>query len=209
MRHRQLGLVLHQLHAQVRDRARAGAGVVQLAGVGLGVLDEFGKRAHRQIGVDQQHIGQAVDQRDRREILDGVIGQIGVDGGVDHMRALRGDDQRVAVGPGLGHVDRAHGAAGAALVVDQHRNAQLAAQAVGDQPARVVHRAAGRERHDQRDRLRRVCGLGMRSRQRCQGSGRGQAYEFASVEVHVCLDEEGAMLRTPAGADKRQFHPTR
>jgi hypothetical protein len=44
-----LGLRLEQLGGEMRGRAMAGGGIVDLAGISLGSSDQLGHRAHRQL----------------------------------------------------------------------------------------------------------------------------------------------------------------
>ena len=69
------------------------------------------------------------------------------------MRAGGRQQQRVAVGRRLGREVGADGAAGARLVVDDQRRAQLLAHLLRQGAREEVGGAAGRERHDQADRL--------------------------------------------------------
>jgi hypothetical protein len=62
------------------------------------------------------------------------------------------DAERVAVGWRLGAARRADAGAGTGDVLDHHRLAERDAHAVGQDTRQCVGRAAGRERHDDRDR---------------------------------------------------------
>ncbi|MNN47293.1 hypothetical protein D3C81_1617090 [compost metagenome] len=72
--------------------------------------------------------------------------------------------QRVTIGRGLGHGFSADGARGAGAVVDHHGLLQVLAHFLADDAGSGVGRAAGRERHDEPDRLVRVALLGQRGR---------------------------------------------
>ena len=77
---------------------------------------------------------------------------------------MRGADQEgVAVGRLLEGIGRAERAAGAGLVLDQHALAELAVELGGERAGEGVGAAAGREGHDEHDRLLRP-GLGMEIR---------------------------------------------
>ena len=65
------GALLEHLADHVRRRAVARRGEVDLAGVGLGMGDQFGDRMHRQLRVGDQQVGAGREQRDRREFLIG------------------------------------------------------------------------------------------------------------------------------------------
>ncbi len=117
--HEEAGGGLEHLRHQVADAAVAGRAVVDLPGPGLGVAHELLEVVHRQLGRDQQRQRLHRGARDRREVAQGVVGQLAVERAVDHRHAGVGEHQRVAVGRALGHGVGAHRAAGAGLVVDR------------------------------------------------------------------------------------------
>ena len=92
--------------------------------------------------------------RDRHEVL-GLVGQLLVEAAVDRERPGRRDEQRVPVGFGLRRQIGADVAAGAGLLLDDDRLAPLRLQLVGGDARQDVVDAAGRERHDELDRLAR------------------------------------------------------
>jgi hypothetical protein len=108
---------------------------------------------HGQLGVDQQGQRLHGGARDRREVFQRGVGQLAVQRGVDHHHAGVGQHQGVAVGRGFHHVLRAHGAAGAGLVVDHDGLAQHGLQAFGQQAGMLVQRAAGRKADHDADGL--------------------------------------------------------
>ena len=79
-------------------------------------------------------------------------------GGVDDMARILGQQLATSLGKAIVIDNRAGGepgadhAAGAAAIVDDDRLAQRMRQPVGDDARHRVDAAAGRERHDQRDR---------------------------------------------------------
>ena len=91
------------------------------------------------------------DQRDRHEVLERIVGQVGVEERVHHQRAVDRQQQRVAVGLGLCDRLRADDGVGAGAVVDDDLLAELLAELQSDQPADEIRRPARRERHDQGD----------------------------------------------------------
>ncbi|MNV94725.1 hypothetical protein D3C71_1895430 [compost metagenome] len=98
---------------------------------------------------------------------------MGIDIGADRVRAGRGDQQRVAVCRGLGRHVGADGAACARTVIHHDLLAHAGAHLLGDGARQQVRGAAGRERHDQPDRLGRIR---IRVRRRGnQGQARGKA----------------------------------
>ena len=79
------GHLLQPLDREVRDRAVAGGAVGQLAGAGLHHLDELGHRARVQVRARHQHHRRAGDDRDRLEVVQHVVGQLGVQRGADRV----------------------------------------------------------------------------------------------------------------------------
>ena len=73
----------------------------------------------------------------------------------------RAHEEGVAVGRGLGRGRCADSAAGAGAVFDQHALAQLGVELGRQRAGKGIGAAAGRERHDEGDRLVGPClGLG-------------------------------------------------
>ena len=128
---------------------------VSLPGSLLRQRDQFGDRTRRHRRMHQHDIAARCDQSDRREILARVVADIGIERRVDRERA-RGDQERVAVGLGLGDLARRDGAAGAAAVLDHDGLAEARAHPLGDDARDHVVAAAGRVGHDQRDRTGRI-----------------------------------------------------
>ena len=90
--------------------------------------------------------------------LRGSIAGMGVEARIDRDRAGVAEQQRVAVGRGLGDRAGADGAAGAGPVVDDELLAARSDSFGGDHARHGVDAAARRIRHDQRDGPRRVVG---------------------------------------------------
>ncbi len=99
--------------------------------------------------------GRDRDQRDRREVLRRVVGHRLVEARIDRMRGQRAHQDRVAVGRRLRDHVGADVAAGAGLVLHNHRLAPHLGELLRDEAAGDVERSAGRERHDQLHGLRR------------------------------------------------------
>ena len=105
LRHLAVGHVLHlgagDIHEQhgreVRGRADADRVVVQLAGIGLGVVDHLLDRLERRHGRDLEHLARARHQHDRLEALDRIERGRRRQRHV-HRQRLRAEVQRVAVG---------------------------------------------------------------------------------------------------------------
>ena len=118
------------------------------------------------------------DERDRHERRIGVVGQLLVQRRVDGLGADIAHQQGVAVGARAGDGIGADLPGRAALVLDHHRLAPARGQALGDDARAGIGAAAGRERHDQRDRARRVRGL----RERATGEAEGERRRDATDE---------------------------
>ena len=119
-----------------------------LAAATRSFIDLNGDSARTTISVVLQH-----HQRDRREVLDRVVGQVVAHVRRDADRAERGEEQRGAVGLRLRHVVGADRAVGAGLVLDDDGLAEDVLDLVGDQAADEIGRAAGREGDHDVDRL--------------------------------------------------------
>jgi hypothetical protein len=105
------------------------------------------------------------DLRDRCEILDHVERHALVQPLVENGGNVQ-EQERAAVGCGLGGVIDTGHTARSHPVLDHDRLLEPLLQPLGERAADGVHAAAGRDRHDQRDRARGVA----RGRLRVQGS---------------------------------------
>ena len=170
------------LHAAIAWRADAGT-----AGLRLDPLEQLVQILGRYLGAGDEHQRNRGGERDRREVLDRVVVQLGVETGADGVRG-RGLEQRVAVRRRLGHVLRAHRGACARAVVHDHGLAPLGAELVGNHAADHVSRAARWIRHDHAHGLGRVAlrerggdgGEGGGAGKRCQQHAQGR-----TASVHV------------------------
>src|SRR3974390_1568327 len=68
------GIMLDGLECD--DPGGVAAGIGQLAGIGLGVVDHLLDRMDRQFWIDDQHQGEAADSRDRHEILHRIVVEV-------------------------------------------------------------------------------------------------------------------------------------
>ena len=153
VQHVDAGLDLEQFHREVVGRAVAGRGVTDVAGLRLRERDQLFKRLRREFRIDHHHHRNGAEQRHRREVLDRIEGQLGVERRRDRDRAWR-QQQRVAVGRGLRHRIGAEIAAGAGLVLHHHRLAEALAEFSADKARERVGGAAGGERNHEGDRAR-------------------------------------------------------
>ncbi len=118
-----------------------------------------GERVRRKAFVDGDDERRRCDDRHRLEILVGVVVDLG---GQRRQREQRdrAKQQRVAVGLGVRRIGRADDAAGADLVLHDEGLLESGLQLFGREPCKHVADAAGRVRHDQRDRAVRPGRIG-------------------------------------------------
>ncbi len=137
---------LEELARQVDRGAVAARRHVELARVGARVGDQrahvgdaVGGRLRRVHDEDVRHAG---DERDRREVLDRVVGHLRIQRRIDRLRADRSHQQRVAVGRRLGDEIGAQVAAGAGLVLDDEALAEGLGELGRERAGEDVGRAA-------------------------------------------------------------------
>jgi len=131
---------------------------VDLAGVGLGIGDEFGGRPRRHRGVDFQDHGHAQEARNRRDVVDKIVAELLEQRRVDRIDRID-EEQRVAVcwrahyglGPNI--------VAAARPVLDDELLAEPLRQPAGDQARRDIGRRAGGRGDDHAHGAR---GIGLR-----------------------------------------------
>ena len=167
-------LHLHRALGHLADDVADGAGPAAaeaVARVGRGGLGQVLQRGRAGLGVGHDQHRRHAQQRHMGELLDRVVGLLGHGERADRQRRAVRQHQRVAVGRGAHHVLPAQRAAGAGLVVDDHRGAQRLAQRLGDDARDDVAGAAGGEGDDDADRLVRIGGQRGRRGQRAQRGG--------------------------------------
>ena len=153
--HVDAGLLLDHLAGQMRRRPDAGGRKVELAGIGLGVGDELGKRFHRQMQRRNDHRRRGADDGHRLQPLGQIIRHVLQQRRVGHHAGI-GQHDRVAVrGRACGHVD-AHDAAGARTVLGYHRHSHRLAEPHRQIAPGSVDDAAGDVRENEPDRLARI-----------------------------------------------------
>ena len=142
-----------QQAAQMRGRAQARVGQVDLALVGVEPGTQFGEIVRRQRGAADQRHRHVVDHADILEVIQRLERQVAIQrrrGG--HADVVQ--QHRIAVSGGLGHLVGADRAARAGCVVDHDGAApERLAHGFGQIPRDPVGRSAGGERHDDRDGL--------------------------------------------------------
>jgi hypothetical protein len=116
--------------------------------------------------IGDQEVRNIGDQRDRGEVPRRIDGQVPEDRGVDRDRADVPEEDRVAVGRGLG--GRVHGdvARCAGTILDDDRLAEDLGEPRADDPRNDVRRATGGEGNDHPDRTIRVGRLAQRKRRK-------------------------------------------
>ena len=192
-----------RLGIELAHAARARGGEVDLSGALLEIGHQFGKGLHRHAGVHDQHIGLAAQDGDVLEVLDRVVAQVGLHQRIGQVAALRRGDQRIAVGLGARDELCAYRAARAGFVFHDDGHAQGAAQRFGVLAGHDVDRAAGRERHDQRDGAGRVFVSGESGQRGGAGQAHGSGQQLAARSGgrgHVKVGHKTNNSRKAAGA---------
>ena len=99
------------------------------------------------VGINRERARLRHQLGDRSDVGLGVVGQLGEQQRVDGKRPADADADGGAVGRGLGDRVGAGVAAGAGLVLDHERLAELFLQMIGNQARHHVGRRPGAERH--------------------------------------------------------------
>ena len=132
---------LEQLDREVMRGAVSGRSVVELSRIGLGIVEQLLDVLERMLGIDHHHVGHVGHHRERNEIALQAVRQLGVEGLGDRVMH-RAHEPGVAVGQRLGRVRRAHGAARASLVLDEHGLAEGDGELCGERPGESIGSAA-------------------------------------------------------------------
>ena len=131
--------------------------------------------------------------------LRGSIAGVNVKAGIDRNGAGMAEQQRVAVGRGMGDRAAADGAAGAGLVVHDHLLMKRIRQLGGDHARHRVHPAARRIGHHQRnDAIGIACGRGAAGGRQHADQRRERACGDLSERAHEFPPDTG---REPATLD--------
>ncbi len=159
------------------DVAGAVAGPIgQLARLGLGERHQFGHRRCLDVEIDGDEGRKIPDARDRREVLDRIVGHALVERD-RRMRRVGGEQQRVAVGMRVRDRVCCDHPVGTRLVLDHEGMPERLLQILRDQARRRVGLAARRERRHDRHGARRIR-FGPRGRSR-QRRGRRRRHQHA------------------------------
>ena len=187
--HLHAGLLLQHGTRHMLQRAVARRGIVELAGVGLGVAHQLGQRLHRQLGAhdDDLRCRQHIGHRGKVALLPALgLGQVGRDDVV--ARVLH--QQRVAVGIGTLDQIGGDGAVAAALVVHHHRLPDHRRQRLCGHAAGQIGGATRGCGHDHQHGFAGIAALGhgRGTGKAGRGSGRReQKMKALTLNSHVCL----------------------
>src|SRR5450830_703451 len=140
----------------MREAALAVRREGDLIGVGLGVGDQFLHRLERHARMHDESEVIRRAQRDRREILEWIIGQFLVGVPLNNKIAALPADERVAVWSGTRTKLESELAGCTGAIVDDHILSEALGHLRPDQPRYDINRIAGRERNDDPYRLRRI-----------------------------------------------------
>ena len=179
MHHVDFRHVFEQLDRQVAAGAGAGRGIVEIAGTRLGERNHFLDGFHRQRRMHYQHIGREREQVDAREIINGVVRQLGIQAGVEPV-AGGYDQYGVAIGRGFGDDFRADDAGSTRAQIHQHLLAPVLGDLRAEQSRQIIVAATGGRRHDKTDGFARV---GLRV---CDRRGQHQRADEGDDSIHGC-----------------------
>ena len=182
-------VALQRLHGEELQRARTGGGVGDGVGAVLRLLDEVLRGVGTEGRIGDQHERRLRIERQRHEVLLGVVVDLLVERRVDRQNRRGGDDERVPVGRGARHVLRRQHQRRAGLVLDHDRLAERLAEFLRVDAHDHVHAAAGGKRHDDVHVSRREV-LGERSGARTDQSQR-------AGEAQVCTSQDGIIGNPP------------
>ena len=158
MQHLDAGHRHEQLTREMDRRAVAGGRKTDLAGIGLGVGDEFGDGLRRHRGMDLHHIWPVREARDRHDVFEKIVGKLAVERRVDGVRR-RDKQQRVTVRRRRDDRLRRDIAPRPGSVLHDHLLTQPFRQRLRHDAGDDVGRPAGRKADDQAQGTRRI-GLG-------------------------------------------------
>ena len=194
------GEILQQLAGEMRRRPGPGMGERQAARLGPRLRDHVAQRLERRVGTHQQDIGRRRQQRNRREVLEGVVGNFGIQKRIGGMAACD-HNQRVAVRRRRHQRLRRHHATRARPVFDHHGLAPLPGDHIAQRTGEDVDPTAGGIRHENMHRFDGKYRLGGRGpgrdqhRHRC-GRGPDPPHGISPDILYF-------FYRTPAGRQHR------
>ena len=178
---------LEELAGHMGRRPDASRGHVELARVGLGIVDELRNGIGRERCIDFHHVGYAGDGRNRRDVARKIVVEFSVERDVDRMRG-RDHEQRVAVRRRIHDCLGGDIAAGAGAVLDDELLAEPLRQALTHEPRQDVGDTAGRIADDQFHGPRGISPSRCDTRKnRERGSARGQIQKSTAANFHRVL----------------------
>src|SRR2546423_3641435 len=176
----ELRFALQKLHGEMRGAPAADRSIRELPGMRTRIGDEALEVADIELRHHDQHLRRRSEERDRREILVRVVGQILVEMLCRRDRPINAHEQRVAVGRRLGRGLGADVAARAAAVIDDEGLAERLVQPGGERAADDVGSRSWRKRDDHAYGFRRI-GLSGREQRREQEKRHNAFHQILSV----------------------------
>src|SRR5258706_10428850 len=149
---------LEQLHGEMLRTPVSGGGVVKLARLDAGEIEEFAHRSGRQSLRDDHRHGAVGEQYYRRKAPDRVERELLIDRGIG-AEGGRGAKQRIAVGSSLGDEVGSYVARGARAVVGDDADLPAFAKFRSEDPCKDVGARARRIGNDHLDRAARPAAL--------------------------------------------------
>ena len=141
--------------AQVRRRADAGVGKLELVRLRLGEGDDLAHGLGRQRVRADERQRRAGAEHDRAEVLDRIVGRAGYDAGADDHRDIE-RAERIAIGRRAGQRQRRRRAPAARPVLDHDRLAEFLLQRRGHCACDDVRWPARGEAHQECDGAARI-----------------------------------------------------
>ncbi len=172
-------------HRHMHRSVVARRAVADGAGPFLGVGYEFLQRLPRAVRAHCEHRRIRGEPRDRHQLIELVHRRAADDLvglGQDRDRRQR-EEQRIAVGFGLGHVGHADAAARAGLVLDNDRRTKHASHRIRGGPRDDVGDASRRKRDDKRNRFGRIDVLRARLRSEQRAHAERRAVNSARANI--------------------------
>ena len=149
------GVRLEYFAGEMSGPADTGRREIKLAGLRLRQRDQFPYGFHRDRRMHHEQERSAADQTDGIETLDRIVRHLSVKRGIDRQHAEVAQQQRVAVGRGLGDVSGTDIAARAAAIFDHDFLPPGFLVPLGNRAPEQIARSGGREWHNQMHRLSR------------------------------------------------------
>ena len=179
----------------MRRGAVALIGCVQLAGIGLRLLDQLLDAGDAELVADADHVGRGGEDRDRLE-LRRIEVEFGIEILVHRERRRRRGHERVAIGLGLRHMFSADISACARAVIDDDRLLPHRPENLGDDAWQHVRRSTRRKRHHNANRLVRPRALRKRIKRTNKWRARGGAKTHDDcASVHLPLQNAHVWAR--------------